>query len=157
MYVVYGGTKVSVAQLSPDGLSQVKTVPVFNAADTNRNQIEGNQMYKINGTYYVLDDGTQGTTIIWKSSIPFGPYTHKILIDNVNSKPMITNSDSHVIGSSTSPPYSLGKKTKPPPPRLASTEHGIPPRLNRSCCPLRTPFFFYSVTSPPPAPCRLKP
>ena len=85
MYVVYGGTNVSVAQLSPDGLSQVKTVPVFNAADTNRNQIEGNRMYKINGTYYVLDDDTQGTTIIWKSSSPFGPYTHKILIDNVNS------------------------------------------------------------------------
>lgn len=85
MYVVYGSTNVSVAQLSSDGLSQVQTQPVFNAADTNRTGIEGNRLYKRNGLYYVLDDDSQGTTIIWKASSPFGPYTPKILVDNVAS------------------------------------------------------------------------
>ncbi|KAK3935754.1 glycoside hydrolase family 43 protein [Diplogelasinospora grovesii] len=85
MYVVYGGTNVSVAQLSADGLSQVKTQPVFNAANVSRSTIEGNRLYKRNGLYYVLDDDTQGTTIIWKSTSPWGPYTSKILIDGVSS------------------------------------------------------------------------
>ncbi len=85
MYVVYGGTNVSVAQLSADGLSQAKTLPVFNAADVGRSVIEGNRLYKRNGYYYVLDDDTQGTTVIWRATSPFGPYTGKILIDNLNS------------------------------------------------------------------------
>ncbi|PQE21360.1 glycosyl hydrolase family 43 protein [Rutstroemia sp. NJR-2017a BBW] len=85
MYVVYGGTNVSVAQLSADGLSQVKTQPVFNAADAGRNGIEGNRLYKRDGYYYVLDDDSQGTTVIWKATSPFGPYTKKILVDNINS------------------------------------------------------------------------
>jgi beta-xylosidase len=85
MYVVYGGTNVSVAQLSADGLSQVKSQHVFNAADIGRNGIEGNRLYKRNGYYYILDDDTQGTTVIWKASSPFGPYTGKIMIDNVQS------------------------------------------------------------------------
>jgi beta-xylosidase len=85
MYVVYGGTNVSVAQLAPDGLSQVKTQHVFNAADVNRNGIEGNRLYKKDGLYYILDDDSQGTTVIWKSSSPFGPYTSKIMVNNIAS------------------------------------------------------------------------
>ncbi|KAI0551941.1 glycoside hydrolase family 43 protein [Xylaria curta] len=85
MYVTYGATNVSVAQLSADGLSQVKTQQVFNAADVPRNGIEGNRMYKRNGLYYILDDDSQGTTIIWKATSPFGPYTHKIILNNINS------------------------------------------------------------------------
>jgi hypothetical protein len=85
MYVVYGGTNVSIAQLSTDGLSQVKTQHMFNAADTNRSTIEGNRLYKRNSTYYVLDDDTQGSTIIWKASSIWGPYTPKILQNNIAS------------------------------------------------------------------------
>ncbi|KAI0858083.1 glycoside hydrolase family 43 protein [Xylaria cubensis] len=85
MYVTYGATNVSVAQLSVDGLSQVKTQQVFNAGDVPRNGIEGNRMYKRNGLYYILDDDSQGTTIIWKATSPFGPYTHKIMLNNINS------------------------------------------------------------------------
>jgi beta-xylosidase len=85
MYVVYGATNVSVAQLSSDGLSQVQTQPVFNAEDAGRSGIEGNRLYKKDGYYYVLDDDSQGTTVIWKATSPFGPYTYKILIENVPS------------------------------------------------------------------------
>jgi beta-xylosidase len=59
MYVVYGGTNVSLALLNEDGLSQNKTQHLFNAADVNRTTIEGNRLYKHNGNYYVLDDDTQ--------------------------------------------------------------------------------------------------
>lgn len=85
MYVVYGATNVSVAQLSVDGLSQVTSQPVFNAADIDRSGIEGNRLYKKDGYYYILDDYSQGTTIIWKSTSPFGPYSGKIMIDNIAS------------------------------------------------------------------------
>ena len=63
MYVVYGGTNVSIAQLSSDGLSQVKTQQLFSSPS-----VEGNRLYKRNGTYYVLDDHPGDTTFIWKST-----------------------------------------------------------------------------------------
>ncbi|PMD41274.1 glycoside hydrolase family 43 protein [Hyaloscypha variabilis F] len=85
MYVVYGSTNVSVAQLAADGLSQVKTQHVFNASDIGRNGIEGNRLYKKDGYYYILDDDSQGTTVVWKAKTPFGPYTGKIIVDNINS------------------------------------------------------------------------
>ncbi|KAL9107174.1 MAG: hypothetical protein Q9227_007874 [Pyrenula ochraceoflavens] len=86
MYVVYGATNVSVAQLSSDGLSQVTTQPVFGAADAGANGLEGNRLYKRNGYYYVLDDNPNtGTTYIWKSTSPWGPYTSKILVSSIPS------------------------------------------------------------------------
>lgn len=74
-----------MAQLSADGLSQVKTQPVFNAADVGRRGIEGNQTYNKDGHFYVLDDDSQVTTIIWKTTSSFRHYTNNILIDNINS------------------------------------------------------------------------
>ncbi|KAH8880979.1 glycosyl hydrolase family 43 protein [Thozetella sp. PMI_491] len=85
MYVVYGATNVSVAQLAADGRSQVKTQNVFGASAVGEDGIEGNRMYKINGTYYILDDHPGDTTYIWKSSSPWGPYTSKILAKSVQS------------------------------------------------------------------------
>jgi beta-xylosidase len=85
MYVVYGGTNVSLAQLSADGLSQVKTQHLFSASDVNQDGIEGNRMYKRNGIYYVLDDHPGDKTYIWKSDSPWGPYEAKLLVNNVQS------------------------------------------------------------------------
>jgi beta-xylosidase len=85
MYVVYGGTNVSVAQLAPDGLSQVKTHNIFNASNVGADGIEGNRLYKRNGYYYVLDDHPGDTTYIWKSSSPWGPYTSTILVKGIQS------------------------------------------------------------------------
>ncbi|KAI8966647.1 glycoside hydrolase family 43 protein [Daldinia sp. FL1419] len=85
MYVVYGSTDVSVAQLSEDGLSQVKTKHIFSASDVGKDGIEGNRMYKKDGFYYILDDHPGDITYIWKSKSPWGPYQSKILINNVKS------------------------------------------------------------------------
>jgi len=85
MYVAYGSNNVSVAQLSSDGLSIVKTENVF-GYPSECTGIEGNRMYKINGTYYILDDcPSESYTIIWKSSSPFGPYTNKVLTHSVEA------------------------------------------------------------------------
>ncbi|EEY17112.1 glycosyl hydrolase family 43 protein [Verticillium alfalfae VaMs.102] len=83
MYVVYGSGNVRVAQLSADGLSEARSQEVFEAADVGADSIEGNRMYKINGTYYILNDRPGSTTYIWKSESPWGPYESKILVDSV--------------------------------------------------------------------------
>lgn len=86
MYVVHDSGQVKVSQLAADGLSVVKTQDVnINAAAVGVDSIEGNRMYKINGTYYVLNDRPGGTTFIWKSQSPWGPYTVKQLVKDVKS------------------------------------------------------------------------
>lgn len=85
MYVVYGSGQVKVSQLAADGFSVVKTQDVFSAATAGVDSIEGNRMYKINGNYYVLNDRPGGTTFIWKSTSPWGPYTVKQLVKDVKS------------------------------------------------------------------------
>lgn len=85
MYVVYGATDVSVAELSEDGLSQVQTKHIFSASDVGKDGIEGNRMYKKDGLYYILDDHPGDITYIWKSESPWGPYESKILVDGVKS------------------------------------------------------------------------
>lgn len=83
MYVVYGSGNVSVAQLSADGLEVVRKEVVFTAADAGADSMEGNRMYQINGTYYVLNDRPGSTTYIWKSDSPWGPYEPKVLVDSI--------------------------------------------------------------------------
>ncbi|KAF3004551.1 hypothetical protein E8E14_002754 [Neopestalotiopsis sp. 37M] len=51
MYVAYGNTNISVAQLSSDGSSQVRTREVFSGGDV---YIEGSHIYKINGYYWIM-------------------------------------------------------------------------------------------------------
>ncbi|KAF2015423.1 glycoside hydrolase family 43 protein [Aaosphaeria arxii CBS 175.79] len=85
MYVVYGNPQVSVAQLAKDGLSQVKSVNVLNATQVGAEWIEGNRFYKINGTYYILNDEPGSTTYIWKSKSPWGPYEAKMLVKNIKT------------------------------------------------------------------------
>ena len=82
MYVVHGNTNVNMAQLSVDGLSEVRTEQLFHYP-TEAQGIEGNRMYKRNGTYYILnDDGGTQSTFIWKSTSPWGPWTYKLLRAN---------------------------------------------------------------------------
>ncbi|KAH8804595.1 glycosyl hydrolase family 43 protein [Xylogone sp. PMI_703] len=64
MYIVYGNTNIRIAQLSHDGLSQVKMQPVFNAPPPY-SVIEGNRLYKRNDiwsgwTHIVLQDSIAG-------------------------------------------------------------------------------------------------
>ncbi|KAK3312358.1 arabinoxylan hydrolase [Apodospora peruviana] len=81
MYVAYGNPNIRVAQLSKDGLTQVKTQQVYTSSET----IEGSRMYKINGTYYILVTRPAYAEYVLKStSGPFGPYTMKTLVSRIN-------------------------------------------------------------------------
>lgn len=85
MYVVHGATDVRMAQLSEDGLSEVRSEDLFSASDIGLDGIEGNRLYKKDGLYYILNDHPGTSTYIWKSESPWGPYESKVLVDNVAS------------------------------------------------------------------------
>ncbi|MFI1921473.1 MULTISPECIES: glycoside hydrolase 43 family protein [unclassified Streptomyces] len=82
LYVAYGNTTISVAQLSPDGRDQVRTQQVF-TAPSSVGTLEGSRFYKINGQYYIfLTRPANGQYILKSSSGPFGPYTlRQVLLD----------------------------------------------------------------------------
>ncbi|WP_405609499.1 glycoside hydrolase 43 family protein [Streptomyces sp. NBC_00076] len=82
LYVAYGNTTISVAQLSPDGRNQVRTQQVF-TAPSSVGTLEGSRFYKINGQYYIfLTRPANGQYILKSSSGPFGPYTmRQVLLD----------------------------------------------------------------------------
>ncbi|HEU5474728.1 MAG TPA: family 43 glycosylhydrolase [Actinophytocola sp.] len=82
MYVAYGNTTISVAQLSADGLSQVRTQQVFQTP-SSIGTLEGARFYKRNGAYYIfLTRPANGQYILKSTSGPFGPYTvRQLLLD----------------------------------------------------------------------------
>ena len=82
LYVAYGNTTISVAQLSPDGRSQVRTQQVF-TTPSSVGTLEGSRFYKINGQYYIfLTRPANGQYILKSSGGPFGPYTmRQVLLD----------------------------------------------------------------------------
>ncbi|MBO3751254.1 lectin [Streptosporangiaceae bacterium NEAU-GS5] len=83
MYVSYGNTNISVAQLSADGLSQVRTQQVF-STPSSVGTLEGSRMYKINGNYYIfLTRPANGQYILKSTSGPFGPYTMRQVLLNL--------------------------------------------------------------------------
>lgn len=84
LYIVHDATNVSMTQLSDDGLSEVKTQQIITTPEGFEG-IEGNRMYKRNDTYYVLNDSPGRATLIWKSESPWGPWTYKVLGDNIPS------------------------------------------------------------------------
>ncbi|KAH8586991.1 glycosyl hydrolase [Bisporella sp. PMI_857] len=80
MYVVYGSSTVSMAQLSSNGLGLSKTQQII-STPSGYDFIEGNRMYKRDGIYYVLESApSQQATLIWKSTSPWGPWTVKELL-----------------------------------------------------------------------------
>ncbi|MEU7051255.1 glycoside hydrolase 43 family protein [Streptomyces eurythermus] len=82
MYVAYGNTTINVAQLSPDGRTQVRTQQVF-TTPSSVGTLEGSRFYKINGQYYIfLTRPANGQYILKSSGGPFGPYTmRQVLLD----------------------------------------------------------------------------
>lgn len=82
LYVAYGNTTISVAQLSRDGRTQVRTQQVF-STPSSVGTLEGSRFYKINGQYYIfLTRPANGQYILKSSSGPFGPYTlRQVLLD----------------------------------------------------------------------------
>lgn len=82
LYVAYGNSPISVAQLSPDGRSQVRTQQVF-TTPSSVGTLEGSRFYKIHGQYYIfLTRPANGQYILKSSGGPFGPYTlRQVLLD----------------------------------------------------------------------------
>jgi beta-xylosidase len=81
MYVAYGNTEISVAQLSADGKTEVRNQKVFDSpAETGG--LEGSRFYKINGSYYIFVTKPPNGQYIFKSSSPWGPYEYRqVLLD----------------------------------------------------------------------------
>jgi beta-xylosidase len=74
MYVAYGNTTIHVAQLSPDGKSEVKSQVVFQTPPEVKT-LEGSRFYKINGNYYIFNTRPANAEYVLRSKTgPFGPY-----------------------------------------------------------------------------------
>ncbi|KAF2249867.1 glycoside hydrolase family 43 protein [Trematosphaeria pertusa] len=81
MYVAYGNTKIMVAQLSKDGLSEVKSQQVYVSSDNA--YIEGSRMYKVNGFYYIFVTKPANEEWVLKSQSPWGPYEMQVLVASI--------------------------------------------------------------------------
>ncbi|MEU5266028.1 glycoside hydrolase 43 family protein [Amycolatopsis sp. NPDC021455] len=84
MYVSYGNTNISVAQLSPDGKTEVRSQQVF-STPSNVGTLEGSRFYKRNGFYYIFLTRPANGQYILKASNPFGPYTMQQVLLNMPS------------------------------------------------------------------------
>ncbi|MFG1682732.1 endo-1,4-beta-xylanase [Nonomuraea sp. NPDC049269] len=82
MYVAYGNTTISVAQLSADGLSQVRTQQVFRTP-SNVGTLEGARFYKRGGYYYIWLTRPANGQYVLRSSSPFGPYEMRQVLLNL--------------------------------------------------------------------------
>ncbi|MEO3798580.1 RICIN domain-containing protein [Nonomuraea sp. B1E8] len=81
MYVAYGNGTISVAQLSADGLSQVRAQQVFQTP-SNVGTLEGARFYKRNGYYYIWLTRPANGQYVLRSTSPWGPYEmRQVLLD----------------------------------------------------------------------------
>jgi len=82
MYVAYGNTTLSVAQLSADGTSQVKAQQVY-STPSSIGTLEGSRFYKRNGYYYIWTTKPANGQYVLRSRSPFGPYEVKQVLLNM--------------------------------------------------------------------------
>ncbi|KAH7128990.1 family 43 glycosyl hydrolase [Dactylonectria macrodidyma] len=82
MYVAYGNTQLSVAQLSADGFSEVQKKTVY-STPSDIGVLEGSRMYKRNGKYYIFVTKPASSQYVLQASSPWGPYTIKALVTSV--------------------------------------------------------------------------
>ncbi|WP_080682813.1 glycoside hydrolase 43 family protein [Sorangium cellulosum] len=75
MYVAYGNNTISVAQLSADGFSQVKSQNVFQTPGNISGPLEGSRFIKKDGVYYIfVTQYANGEYVLRSTNGPFGPY-----------------------------------------------------------------------------------
>jgi beta-xylosidase len=83
MYVAYGNTNISVAQLSADGTSQVRSQQVF-TTPSSVGTLEGSRFYKRGNNYYIfLTRPANGQYVLKSTNGPFGPYEMKQVLLNL--------------------------------------------------------------------------
>ncbi len=75
MYVASGNDTISVAELSADGLSQVRSEVVLQTPSSVGGPLEGARFYKRGDTYYIfLTQYANGEWVIRSTNGPMGPY-----------------------------------------------------------------------------------
>jgi beta-xylosidase len=75
MYVAWGNNTINVAELSADGLREIRRQEVLKTPDTISGPLEGSRFYKINGDYYIfLTQYANGEYVARSTNGPFGPY-----------------------------------------------------------------------------------
>ncbi len=82
MYVAYGNTTLSVAQLSADGLSEVKHQVVFNTP-SSVGTLEGSRFYKRGNYYYIWTTKPANGQYVLRATSPWGPYTMQQVLLNL--------------------------------------------------------------------------
>ncbi|GAA4261019.1 hypothetical protein GCM10022255_091980 [Dactylosporangium darangshiense] len=82
MYVAYGNTTLSVAQLSADGLSEVRHQQVF-STPSSVGTLEGSRFYKRGGYYYIWVTKPANGQYVLRSTSPWGPYEMRQVLLNM--------------------------------------------------------------------------
>ncbi|KAL5358515.1 glycosyl hydrolase [Aspergillus floccosus] len=79
IYVAYGNSGITVAQLSEDGLSEVNSQMVFPTDDAG--YLEGSRFHERDGKFYIfVTHPANEEHVLMSTSGPFGPYTRKPLV-----------------------------------------------------------------------------
>ncbi|KAK5952155.1 hypothetical protein OHC33_006628 [Knufia fluminis] len=86
VYLAYGNTNISVAQLNSDLTRELSSQHVFTTPEEIET-LEGSRFYEINGTYYLfLTRPPDSQFIVRSSGGPFGPYDQiRPVADNVTA------------------------------------------------------------------------
>ncbi|MFO1390125.1 glycoside hydrolase 43 family protein [Cellvibrio sp.] len=75
MYVASGNKTISVAELSSDGLREVRKQEVLKTPADLSGPLEGSRFYKIDGNYYIfMTQYANGEYVARSTNGPFGPY-----------------------------------------------------------------------------------
>ena len=82
MYIAYGNTTISVAELTPDGTGEVHDQVVFQTPP-EIGTLEGARFYRREGYYYILLTRPPNAEFVIRSDDPFGPYELRPMIDVV--------------------------------------------------------------------------
>jgi beta-xylosidase len=77
MYVASGNNTISVAELSADGFSQVRTQQVYQTPSSVGGPLEGARFKKIDGRYYIFLTQYANGEYVLRADSPFGPYEMK--------------------------------------------------------------------------------
>ncbi|WP_374198071.1 family 43 glycosylhydrolase [Micromonospora sp. PLK6-60] len=82
MYVAYGNSTLSVAQLSADGTSQVRAQQVF-TTPSSVGTLEGSRFYKRGNYYYIWVTRPANGQYVLRSTSPWGPYEMRQVLLNM--------------------------------------------------------------------------
>lgn len=82
MYVAYGNTTLSVAQLSADGLSEVRHQQVFQTP-SSVGTLEGSRFYKRGNYYYIWSTKPANGQYVLRATSPWGPYEMRQVLLNL--------------------------------------------------------------------------